>query len=225
MDARRVVENLLDDPTDFVLESELPALRGTTAPAPKKQKAEKLPPLTPGYKRYSALDSYMDFEEGDMTDQEFHEKCERFNKVDPFDPSKETIRLWFVRNEWREWQDSHRLPESVAVDLDGTLAKDTGWKGTDHIGEPVPEMLQLVHNLLDDGEEVVIFTARVHDGKKSTEKYIRDWLKKHDLPDDLEITNEKRPDMEKFYDDKAVEVKKNKGLSGSVEDGRDEEKG
>lgn len=102
------------------------------------------------------------------------------------------------------------LLESVAVDLDGTLAKDTGWKGTDHIGEPIKPMLDLVKKLIDDGEEVVIFTARAHDGKKSTKDYIRDWLKDHDLPD-LEITNEKRPDMEKFYDDKAVAVEKNKG--------------
>jgi hypothetical protein len=102
------------------------------------------------------------------------------------------------------------LDESVAVDLDGTLAKDSGWKGPEHIGEPVKPMLDLVRKLLDDGEEVVIFTARAHDGKKSTKEHIRQWLKDHDLPD-LEITNEKRPDMEKFYDDKAVAVRKNKG--------------
>jgi hypothetical protein len=100
--------------------------------------------------------------------------------------------------------------ESVAVDLDGTLAKDSGWKGAEYIGEPVQPMLDLVKKLLDDGEEVVIFTARVHDGEKSTKEHIRDWLKDHDLPD-LEITNEKRPDMEKFYDDKAVAVEKNRG--------------
>jgi hypothetical protein len=102
------------------------------------------------------------------------------------------------------------LLESVAVDLDGTLAKDSGWKGPEHIGEPVKPMLDLVKKLLDDGEEVVIFTARAHDGEKSTKDHIRDWLKDHDLPD-LEITNEKRPDMEKFYDDKAVAVEKNRG--------------
>jgi hypothetical protein len=107
------------------------------------------------------------------------------------------------------------LGEAIAVDLDGTLAKDSGWKGPEHIGEPVKPMLDLVKKLIDDGEEVVIFTARAHDGKKSTKDYIRDWLKDHDLPD-LEITNEKRPDMEKFYDDKAVAVEKNKGVTESV---------
>jgi hypothetical protein len=110
------------------------------------------------------------------------------------------------------------LDECVAVDLDGTLAKDSGWKGPEHIGEPVKPMLDLVNKLLDDGEDVVIFTARVHDGEKSTKEHIKQWLKDHDLPD-LEITNEKRPDMEKFYDDKAVAVEKNKGVSESEEAG------
>jgi hypothetical protein len=110
--------------------------------------------------------------------------------------------------------DTLNTNESIAVDLDGTLAKDSGWKGPEHIGEPVKKMVDLVQSLLDDGEEVVVFTARAHDGKKSTKEYIRDWLKDNGLPD-LEITNEKRPDMEKFYDDKAVEVETNKGVSES----------
>jgi hypothetical protein len=75
-------------------------------------------------------------------------------------------------------------------------------------------MLDLVQKLLDDGEEVVIFTARCHDGKSSTKDYVKQWLKDNGLPD-LEVTNEKRPDMEKFYDDKAVEVETNKGVSES----------
>jgi hypothetical protein len=73
------------------------------------------------------------------------------------------------------------LDECVAVDLDGTLAKDSGWKGPEHIGEPVKPMLDLVKKLLDDGEDVVIFTARVHDGEKSTKEHIKQWLKDHDL--------------------------------------------
>jgi hypothetical protein len=107
------------------------------------------------------------------------------------------------------------MRECVAVDLDGTLAKDNGWKGPEHIGEPVKPMLDLVRKLLDDGEDVVIFTARVHDGEKSTKDHIKQWLKDHDLPD-LEVTNEKRPDMEKFYDDKAVAVEKNKGVDEAL---------
>jgi hypothetical protein len=102
--------------------------------------------------------------------------------------------------------------ESIAVDLDGTLARDSGWKGPEHIGKPIKPMLDLVQKLLDDGEEVVIFTARCHDGKSSTKDYVKQWLKDNGLPD-LEVTNEKRPDMEKFYDDKAVEVETNKGVS------------
>ena len=39
----------------------------------------------------------------------------------------------------------------VGVDLDGTLAQYDGWKGVDHIGDPVPKMLERVRNWLADG--------------------------------------------------------------------------
>ena len=53
----------------------------------------------------------------------------------------------------------------IGVDLDGTLAQYDGWKGTEHIGEPIPLMVQRVKDWLEAGHEVRIFTARVsHDG-------------------------------------------------------------
>lgn len=46
-------------------------------------------------------------------------------------------------------------------DLDGTLAKYDGWKGIDHIGEPVKPMVGLIRRMHDEGKVVKIMTARV----------------------------------------------------------------
>lgn len=46
-------------------------------------------------------------------------------------------------------------------DLDGTLAKYDGWKGIDHIGEPVKPMVDLIKRMHEEGKVVKIMTARV----------------------------------------------------------------
>ena len=40
----------------------------------------------------------------------------------------------------------------IGVDLDGTLAHYKGWKGRDHIGEPIPAMMQRVKQWLEEGK-------------------------------------------------------------------------
>jgi hypothetical protein len=49
----------------------------------------------------------------------------------------------------------------VGVDLDGTLATYNTWEGPEHIGEPIPEMVERVKAWRRDGRAVRIFTARV----------------------------------------------------------------
>ena len=49
----------------------------------------------------------------------------------------------------------------IGFDLDGTLAKYDGWKGIDHIGEPVRPMVELIRRMHDEGKVVKIMTARV----------------------------------------------------------------
>lgn len=49
----------------------------------------------------------------------------------------------------------------IGVDLDGTLAHYDGWRGLDHIGEPVPAMVERVKAWLEEGRDVRIFTARI----------------------------------------------------------------
>lgn len=49
----------------------------------------------------------------------------------------------------------------IGVDLDGTLATYDGWVSADHVGEPVPAMVERVQQWLAEGREVRIFTARI----------------------------------------------------------------
>lgn len=60
-------------------------------------------------------------------------------------------------------RDSHGIIGEcwIGFDLDGTLAKYDGWKGIEHIGDPIPEMRDLLWRLHDSGKRIKIFTARV----------------------------------------------------------------
>lgn len=101
------------------------------------------------------------------------------------------------------------LYESViAVDLDGTLAVDDGFKGIEHIGEPIPPMVARVKEWLSQGKIVKILTARAVN--KAAIPYIKDWCKEH-LGQVIPVTNEKDPDMIEIWDDRAIAVEKNTG--------------
>jgi hypothetical protein len=94
----------------------------------------------------------------------------------------------------------------IAVDLDGTLAFSPG--GVGFIGKPIKGMMDIVRSAIANGDEVRIFTARAHDSRQIPK--VRAWLKEHGLSG-LKITNIKTPDIDLFYDDKAMAVHKNKG--------------
>ena len=57
-------------------------------------------------------------------------------------------------------KDSHGVngEKWVGFDLDGTLAKYDGWKGIDHIGDPIKPMCDLIKKLHSDGKLVKILT-------------------------------------------------------------------
>lgn len=103
----------------------------------------------------------------------------------------------------------------IGVDLDGTLAKYTDYKGPTKIGDPIPKMAARVRRWVGHGKKVKIFTARADDEKSVNA--IKKWLKDNELPD-LEITNLKDQHMTELWDDKAVAVKKN---TGEVKESRD----
>lgn len=107
----------------------------------------------------------------------------------------------------------------IGVDLDGTLAKYDGWKGVEHIGEPVPAMLARVQAWLAEGKTVKIFTARVAGhgaqlliggGAEDAITPIQEWCKKH-IGVELEVTNVKDFGCVAIYDDRAVQVEMNTG--------------
>jgi hypothetical protein len=126
--------------------------------------------------------------------------------------------------------DFHKPGAWVAVDLDGTLAEhhgSKGWQGYDHIGPPIPAMLQAVKDFLEDGIEVRIFTARaaMHGKLVSPDQDYREpqpficidavgpikkWCKEH-IGQELEVTCKKDPGCVLILDDRAMQVIQNTG--------------
>jgi hypothetical protein len=109
----------------------------------------------------------------------------------------------------------------IGVDLDGTLAHYEGWKGEDHIGDPVPAMVDRVKRWISEGNTVKIFTARVYglysdnpnvvDQGLKAQRLIRTWAARQGLPRSIEVTCLKDSGLIELWDDRAVQVVLNKG--------------
>jgi len=106
----------------------------------------------------------------------------------------------------------------IGVDLDGTLARYDKWRGTDHIGEPIPLMVARVKRWLIEGVTVKIFTARMHGhgvsdlsgGTVDALGPIQKWCEQH-IGQILEVTNMKDFGMVELWDDRAIQVIPNTG--------------
>lgn len=96
----------------------------------------------------------------------------------------------------------------VLVDLDGTLAHYEAFKGRNHIGAPIPKMIERVKDWLAKGTKVVIFTARAHDPENIPP--VKEWLKEH-LGRVLPVTDKKDPRARQIWDDRAITVERNTG--------------
>jgi hypothetical protein len=96
----------------------------------------------------------------------------------------------------------------IGVDLDGTLARDTGAANPDAIGAPVQPMIDRVQRWLSEGKTVKIFTARA--SIPAQVALVKQWLQQHGLPD-LEVTNTKDFGMVELWDDRCVSVTRNTG--------------
>jgi hypothetical protein len=110
-----------------------------------------------------------------------------------FDPSNPHLRK-AVADGW------------IGVDLDGTLVENDGWKGPEHIGEPLARRIASVRRWLEDGEDVRIFTARADD-PKAVEAINAFSLEQ--FGEELPVTNVKDPSMKALYDDRAEPVEPN----------------
>lgn len=125
-------------------------------------------------------------------------------------PSDVAALLGFDPTE--EMQSNAEDKSWIGVDLDGTLAQYHTGDGVESIGAPIPRMVNRVKKWLAQGKKVKIFTARVaHDPGNKQKKMIRAWTKKY-LGQVLEVTHQKDPHMIELWDDRAVRVKKNKGI-------------
>lgn len=109
----------------------------------------------------------------------------------------------------------------IGVDLDGTLAEYHGWKDVNHIGPPVPAMLERVKAWLAAGEDVRIFTARVSNPEQEVQsrRAIQFWCTEH-IGKELPITCRKDFQMRELYDDRCVTVEQNTGRLLSAEQPR-----
>lgn len=109
----------------------------------------------------------------------------------------------------------------IAVDLDGTLAV-YGKFVPGHIGEPIPAMVERVKQMLADGQQVCIFTARVgalflpfateaaKEAAQTEYDAIVKWSLKH-FGESIPVTAVKQYHMRVFYDDRAIQVEPNTG--------------
>lgn len=114
----------------------------------------------------------------------------------------------------------------IGVDLDGTLAHYDHWRGIEHVGDPIPLMLERVKGWIADGLDVRIFTARVDGGEvaiaagnpngeahrdvDSVRAHIEAWCVKH-IGAVLPITCKKDYGMIELWDDRAIQVIPNTG--------------
>lgn len=105
------------------------------------------------------------------------------------------------------------------VDFDGCLAYFDSWKGSLHLGEPVPEMVKKVKEWVSQGDLVIVYTARMTPEEgfgltqdvETTRKAIEQWcLDKIGLK--LHVTNIKSY-ADIYYDDRCCRVIQNTGLT------------
>lgn len=116
----------------------------------------------------------------------------------------------------------------IGVDMDGTLARDNGSPVDHPLGPPIPLMVARVKQWLADGRDVRIFTARAARTDESTyhayydstgatfhalqEQMITEWCIEH-LGCALPITATKDFMMAELWDDRAVQVMSNTGMT------------
>lgn len=102
----------------------------------------------------------------------------------------------------------------VGFDLDGTLAEHGKYQGPDHIGTMIQKMKDILIEWLKQGYRVKIMTARMGHAELRDEArtIIQDWLEANGLPR-LEVTCKKDYKMIRLYDDRAVQVIPNTGVT------------
>lgn len=113
----------------------------------------------------------------------------------------------------------------IGVDLDGTLATYDKWVNWNIFGEPIKPMVDRIKIWIKEGKEVKIFTARVAfdtdicvlSGEKFTKQMmteaIQNWCSEVIPNWRPEITATKDFNMIELWDDRAIQVIPNTGIS------------
>ena len=91
--------------------------------------------------------------------------------------------LWFVKR----GADEHGHPFTIAVDLDGTLAKQEKPFNVESVGEPITKAVKWVRRFHAAGARIIIFTVR------GSIDLVRDWLEEHEVPFDYINENPDQP--------------------------------
>ena len=82
-------------------------------------------------------------------------------------------------------EEAHKT--TIAVDLDGTLAKEDGNYDSNKIGVPIYNAKEILDKVKDLNVVIIINTCRADDG------LIGKWLQKHDIPYDYINHNPSQP--------------------------------
>lgn len=101
----------------------------------------------------------------------------------------------------------------VGFDFDGTISCNDNkghFEPPYPLGEPIPDMIATVRSLLEAEITVKIFTARACEPENIPA--IQEWTERHGLGR-LEVTHQKDYYMIRFFDDRAIPMLENKGLS------------
>lgn len=101
----------------------------------------------------------------------------------------------------------------IGCDLDGTIAHYGSGHLPGQIGAPIAPMVDRMRGYLAQGYEVRIVTARVtHDPEGVEQRAIGDWTERH-VGVRLKATASKDYSMVRLYDDRAVQVVPNTGMT------------
>jgi len=98
----------------------------------------------------------------------------------------------------------------ICVDLDGTLARFTEWRGITHIGHPHAGARHFLEELRKVAH-VVIHTCRCNPSIQhgcaidELRRYVQEWLEEHELPYDEIYTGAGKPFASAYIDDRAIQ--------------------
>ncbi len=105
---------------------------------------------------------------------------------------------------------------TVCVDLDGVLAHYDGWKGVEHIGDPLPGAADFMQDL-SEFCDVLVFTTRCNANDRSgagggdepqsvaaLQERVTGWLQRHGIKYHSVYVGQGKPFANAFVDDRAV---------------------